>query len=409
MMPSDPLSNSPPRGERTVASSPSSPPGGGGTAGLPLEGVRVLDLGWVISGPLSARFLAVMGAEVIKVGTARRREFQAQTYNQSKLSCALNISKPQGVELARGLLAISDVAIENMAAGTIDRLGLGYEANIEVRPDLIMVASAGLGHSGPDKDLVAYGSLLQHYTGWNAFTGGGGIAADPWVAMELAMVTVAALNHRAVNGEGQYVDFSMAEALVGTMPEAILDYQMNDGRVREPTGNGDERYTPHGAYHCKGEDRWVAIAVTDNDEWRALCRVIGRDDLATDSDLAQADGRRCRQAELDRAITAWTQQREDYEAMALLQDAGVPAGPSLDAERSFQDPQLLEGGYFTPYENAEGEAMYHPGVPWRSDDGQQPVLEAAPVLGQHNEYVYSELLGMSEAEITRLVEQQVIY
>ena len=181
---------------------------------LPLAGVRVLDLSWIIAGPTATRFLAMMGAEVIKVGSARRpdpstRGAPFQAYNQSKRYAALNISKPEGLELAKQLLRLSDVVVENFAAGVIERLGLGYDVASAANPGIIMVSSSGTGHSGPHKDYVAYGSLLQHYTGWNGISGypnrepiKGGLWADPWVGMELAMATLAALNHRASTGVG---------------------------------------------------------------------------------------------------------------------------------------------------------------------------------------------------------------
>ncbi|MCH7786865.1 MAG: CoA transferase, partial [Chloroflexi bacterium] len=314
---------------------------------LPLSGVRVIDLSWIIAGPTATRFLAMMGAEVIKVGSARRpdpstRGAAFQAYNQSKLYCALNISNPEGLELAKRLISTADVVIENFAAGVIERLGLGYDVIKTERPDIIMLSSSGTGHTGPDKDYVAYGSLLQYYTGWNSISGypdrepiKGGLWADPWVGMELAMVTVAALNHRMMTGEGQYVDFSMAEALTASIPAALIDYQMNQ-RAREPMGNTDIWYAPHDVYRCAGSDRWIAIAVTTDEEWRALCQVIGRPDL----NLAELKERREKQAEIDAAITAWTSERDDYEAMRLLQSAGVPAGPSLNADEVFNEPQL---------------------------------------------------------------------
>ena len=387
---------------------------------LPLDGIRVVDLSWIIAGPTATRYLAAMGAEVIKVGSARRPDPSTrgpafQVYNQTKLYCALNISSPKGLELAKQLLAVSDVVIENFSVGVIERLGLGYEAISAERPDIIMVSSSGTGHTGPHKDYVAYGSLLQHYTGWNSISGypqrepvPGGLWADPWVGMELAMVTVAALTDRALTGQGQYIDFSMAEALSASIPEAILDYQMNN-RVREPMGNRDEWYAPHGVYHCVGPDRWVAIAVTNYEEWDSLCRLIQRVDLAADPRYVNAEGRRKYHDQLDVAISEWTIQHEDYEAMRLLQEAGVPSGPSLDICRVFHESQLKEGGYFTRLQMSDGELRDLPGLPWRFDGEEKPILTAAPVLGQHNAYVYQELLGLSEHEANRLVEEQIIY
>ena len=387
---------------------------------LPLKGVRVLDLSWIIAGPTATRFLAMMGAEVIKVGSARRpdpstRGAPFQAYNQSKLYAALNISRPEGLELAMRLVSVSDVVIENFAAGVIERLGLGYDALRQAKPDIIMLSSSGTGHSGPDKDYVAYGSLLQYYTGWNAISGypnsepiKGGLWADPWVGMELAMVAAAALNHRAVTGEGNYVDFSMAEALTASIPEALLDYQMND-RVPELMGNADSQHCPHNVYRCKGSDRWLAIAVTSDEEWRALCSVIGRYDLSEDAALADAKGRREQQHKIDAAITEWMQHHEDYEAMGVLQDAGIPAVPYLSPQRVFTDPQLREGGFFTTLTTSDGKPHDLPALGWRFEGGSEPRITAAPVLGQHNDYVYGELLGLSEEEVAQLVEAQIIY
>lgn len=388
--------------------------------GLPLEGVRVLDLSWIIAGPTATRFLAIMGAEVIKVGSARRpdpstRGAPFQAYNQSKLYAALNISRPEGLELAMRLVSVSDIVIENFAAGVIERLGLGYAALREAKPDIIMLSSSGTGHTGPDKDYVAYGSLLQYYTGWNAISGypdsepiKGGLWADPWVGMELAMVASAALNHRAVTGEGNYVDFSMAEALTASIPEALLDYQMND-RVPEPVGNADSRQCPHNVYRCKGSDRWIAIAVTSSDEWRALCSAIGRHDLSADAALADANGRRGQQDRIDAAITEWTAGCEDYDAMQVLQEAGVPAAPYLSPERVFTDPQLREGGFFSTHTASDCKQRDLPALGWRFDGGPEPRITAAPVLGQHNDYVYGKLLGLSSEEMARLVEERIIY
>jgi benzylsuccinate CoA-transferase BbsF subunit len=387
---------------------------------LPLEGVRIVDFSWIIAGPTATRHLAMMGAEVIKVGSARRPDPSAagppfQAYNQSKRYVALNLSKPEGTELARALIAISDVVVENFAVGVFERRGLGYDVISADRPDVIMVSSSGTGHSGPDKDYVAYGSLLQHYTGWNSISGfpnrepiKGGLWADPWVGLELAMLTVAALDHRLLTGQGQYIDYSMAEALTAGIPEAVLDYQMN-GRMPEPMGNDDRTWAPHGVYHCKGTDTWVAIAVTNDEEWESLCRVVGREEMATDSRLATARARmRCKD-ELDAAITSWTERVDGHEAMRTLQEAGVPAGPSLDVGRLFEEPQLRETGYFTERVTSDGEPRDLPGLPWRSDQWPEARVTAAPVLGQDNDYVYRELLGLPEPAIERLVRDQVIY
>lgn len=387
---------------------------------LPLAGVRVVDLSWIIAGPTATRFLAAMGAEVIKVGSARRpdpssRGAAFQVYNQSKLYSALNIAQPAGLALAKELIATADIVIENFAAGVIERLGLSYSVVRELRPDVIMVSSSGTGHTGPDRDYVAYGSLLQYYTGWNSVSGysegepiKGGLWADPWVGMELAMVTIAALAHRAGTGQGQYIDFSMAEALTASIAPAILDYQMS-GRLRQPMGNLDLAHSPHDLYGCAGDDEWIAIAVTSADEWRALCRVVGRSDLADNPAYARVAGRRRSRQAIDAAIGDWTAGRSAEDAARTLRNAGVPASPSRNSRQVYEDESLRQAGYFAPVVTGDGEARLLPGIGWRFADGPPAKLTAAPSLGQHNEYVYKELLGVTETEFATMVEERVIY
>ena len=387
---------------------------------LPLHGVRVADFSWIIAGPTATRHLALMGAEVIKVGSARRpdpstRGSAFHVYNQSKKYTALNLSQQRGKELALDLVAQCDVVVENYAAGVFERLGLGYNVLSRVRPDLVMIASSGTGHTGPDRDYVAYGSLLQHYTGWNSISGypdsepiKGGLWADPWVGMELAMITIAALNHRLETGTGQYVDFSMAEALSASLPDALLDFQMN-GSEPMPLGNRDRNLAPHGVYRCAGDDRWIAVEVHSTEQWKNLCKVIGRSDLGADSSLDSADGRKAREDEIDRAIGAWTVELDDSEAFHILQSAGVPCGLSLDMGRLHSEPQLNKGGYLKPIEYPDGTERVLPTLPWRFDGSPDFQLGPAPELGRDSAYVYSELLGLRESEIELLVEDRVIY
>ena len=388
--------------------------------GSALHGVRVADFSWIIAGPTATRHLALLGAEVIKVGSARRpdpstRGSAFHVYNQSKKYTALNLSQQRGKELALDLVAQCDVVVENYAAGVFERLGLGYEVLSQVRPDLVMIASSGTGHTGPDRDYVAYGSLLQHYTGWNSISGypdsepiKGGLWADPWVGMELAMITLAALNHRLETGVGQYVDFSMAEALSASLPEALLDYQMN-GNEPVPLGNRDRNAAPHGVYRCAGDDRWIAVEVHTPEQWRGLCEAIGRDDLGADAGLGTVAGRKAREDELDRAIGAWTSEIEDAEAFHILQSAGVPCGLSLDMGRLHSEPQLNEGGYLKPIEYPDGTERVLPTLPWRFDGSADYQLGPAPELGRDSGYVYSKLLGLSDGEIETLTEERVIY
>ena len=384
---------------------------------LPLSGVRVADFSWIIAGPTATRHLALMGAEVIKVGSARRpdpstRGAAFHVYNQSKKYTALNLSQQRGKELALDLVAQCDVVVENYAAGVFEKLGLGYDVLSKVRPDLVMIASSGAGHTGPDRDYVAYGSLLQHYTGWNSISGypdsepiKGGLWADPWVGMELAMITLAALNHRLETGKGQYVDYSMAEALSASLAEALLDYQMNESEP-VPLGNRDRNSAPHGVYKCAGDDRWIAVEVHTSEQWLNLCEVIGRTDLSADSGLDTAEGRKAREDDLDRVIGEWASEINDREAFHILQRAGVPCGLSLDMGRLHSEPQLNDGGYLREIEYPDGSSRVLPTLPWRFDGQADYHLDPAPQLGQDSGYVYSELLGLGDSEVEALTEER---
>jgi crotonobetainyl-CoA:carnitine CoA-transferase CaiB-like acyl-CoA transferase len=204
------------------------------------------------------------------------------------------------------------------------------------------------------------------------------------------------------------IDLSQREVTALLLGEALVDYALT-GRVAQPLGNRHPLRVPQGVYPCQGEDMWLAISVGSDAEWHGLCRAIGQPALAQDPRFATFLARRAHQEELDHLLTAWTQAHEHYEAMHLLQAAGVPAGPALDIARVYHDPQLRAGGYLTSLQTSDGETRQLPGLPWRCEGLEPPRITAAPLLGQHNAYVYHELLGLSETEMARLVEAQVIY
>ena len=238
-----------------------------------------------------------MGAEVIRIESNRRpdpyRERSISHFiNQSKKSVTINLSEPRGIELAKEVIALSDVVIENFAPGVIERLGLGYAELRKVRPEIIMLSSAGLGHSGPDYRQVAYGTLIQCFTGWSALQGYpgrepdiGGIWTDPMVGMLEVFLISAAVHRCRQSGEGQYFDLSMAEATTMLLPEVIMDYSMN-GRVRPPAGNRHSSCAPSGNYPCRGEDQWIGLTVENDTQWESLCRIFGDAGLAEDPRFA---------------------------------------------------------------------------------------------------------------------------
>jgi len=387
----------------------------------PLDGIRIIDFSWIIAGPTATRHLAIMGAEVIKVGSSRRPDPSLagppfEVYNQSKKYCQLNLSKSESFEIASQLISTADVVIENFAAGVFERMGYGYDVIKKWRPDVVMLSSAGTGHSGPDKDFVAYGSLLQHYTGWNTISGSpdtnnepikGGLWADPWVGMELAMITMAAVNHRMMTGEGKYIDYSMAESLTASISPSLLEYQIS-GQLPKPIGNSAQNEYPHGLYPCLGEDKWIAIRINGTEEWKKLCQVMGENNLLANPDLNSVANRKLARYTIDQAITNWTETQEDFSVMTQLQNLGIEALPSLDISRVYDDPYLHDSGYFATHIK-DGVALELPTVPWDFAIQDCMNLTPAPELGSGNQQIYEELLGLDLPVIKSLMDQEIIY
>ena len=381
---------------------------------LPLHGVRVLDLSWIIAGPTATRFMAMMGAEVIKVGSFRRPDPSYSgpafhSYNQSKSYVSTNLSSEKGVKLVKELASLSDVVVENFATGVMERRGLGYEELASVNPTLIMISSSGVGHTGPKKDQVAYGSLLQHYTGWNSQSGHpggepikGGLWADPWVGMELAMITTACLSYRAATGSGQYVDFSMAEALIESMPISVLHEQMT-GTPKLPIGNDDEFDILSDVFSCRGDDEWIAVSVSTRDQWDSLCKLLDIPGLRS-ADVTERSVRK----DMTNAISEWSAQRDDYDSVSMLQKNGIPSAPSWDVSRVYRDQFLRERNYLVEMETSDGNLRYMPGVPWWFDDTSSPVIKAAPELGRDNQRVFKKLLGIGDREYDDLTDSGVL-
>ncbi|MGH7046892.1 MAG: CoA transferase, partial [Stellaceae bacterium] len=299
---------------------------------LPLSGVRVLDFSWVIAGPTATRYLAAMGAEVIKIeapgrGDPARASDLHSVLGQAKRGIVLDLKEPQAVRLALALAGRSDVLIENFATGVMDRLGLGAEALRAANPELIYVSASGLGRTGPEAQAVAYGTLLQCYAGFAGLNRHpevpprvGFAWLDPMCGLMLAFVVAAALWHRRQQGGVARVDFSMIEALLWTMAEPLLATQLD--APPQPRGNRRDRFVPHGAYRCAEEDGWLSLAITSDRQWQGLCGVVTA--LAPLATLAPGE-RAVQSRVIDDALAAWCRDREAPAAAALLCDAGVPA------------------------------------------------------------------------------------
>ena len=404
-------------------------------ADLALAGMRVLafTIGW--AAPMATMMLANMGAEVISVESNQRIDEGRLTgpspdgvlggvnssanfnhANRGKKSCTLNLKQPKAVKIVKQLVKVSDVFVENFSPPVMPRLGLDYEACKTLKPDIIYLSLSGYGATGPNRAYVAWGQQLQAFSGLVDSTGYvngpprnlGTPISDQVAAITGCLGILAALHHRNITGEGQYIDISECEALAALCPEAVLDYTMN-GRVHGRVGNRDDIMAPHSVYRCKGEDNWVSIAVSTEEEWRGLCEVIGRPDLASAPRFADMFTRHHNQEELDTIVLAWTIKHTDYEAMHLLQGKGVPASAVLSNTQMVRDPHLRERGFCVEDDHPETGKRTMGGFSWHLSRTSGKTIRHAPLLGEHNKEVFCNLLGMSENEVTDLMNQGVIY
>ncbi|HZO32706.1 MAG TPA: CoA transferase [Chloroflexota bacterium] len=393
----------------------------GGDPAKPLAGVRVVDFSWVMAGPICTKYLAAMGAEVIKIESRTRpdlshRNASWEELNPSKRSITLNLKEERARELVRDLIRVSDIVIENFSTGVMERLGLGYPALKELSPRIVMASASGFGRSGPQRDLVAYGSLLQCFTGWAALsaypdrdpTSSGGIWTDPLTACLEAFLLLSAIWRQRRTGEGCFYDLSMSETMIAALPEPILAWGMNQ-TVLEARGNRDPLVAPQGCYPAAGDDRWLALSVLDDSAWPELCAIIGRPDLAADPGLATATGRRTRHDELNAAISAWTRTQDAFEASKTLQTAGVAATPTLTALDVVADEHLAARSFVSEIERLEGGTRHTLGAPWMIDGERPNRFRRAPRVGEDSEYVFKSLLGLPDETYDELVREQVIY
>jgi crotonobetainyl-CoA:carnitine CoA-transferase CaiB-like acyl-CoA transferase len=376
--------------------------GGGDAAAMPLAGMRVVDFSWVIAGPTATRYLAAMGAEVIKIeapgrGDPGRASELHTVVGQAKRGVVLDLKKPEAIRVARALAAKSDVLIENFATGVMDRLGLGAAALAAVNPGLIYVSASGLGRSGPEARAVAYGTLLQCYAGFAGLNRHPEIAPrvglawlDPMCGLMLAFATAAALWQRARGGDVARVDFSMLEALLWTMAEPLLAAQL--GAPPTPQGNRSAQYAPHGAYRCAGEDAWIGLAVQGDADWRHLCALVPALEPFAGLDLA---ARHERHQAIEDALAAWASRQDAVEAEARLRDAGIAAAALATSRDLVESDHLRARGFW----EAHGGGVL-PGLPWQASFSR--VCGPAPGLGADTDAVLREVLGLPRSEIAAL-------
>jgi benzylsuccinate CoA-transferase BbsF subunit len=409
----------------------------------PLKNFRVLDLSRIWAGPYCTKLLADMGAEVLKMESLRvydshrgpvspargiaaypgaepgeepwNRNGWFNCLHMSKYGITLELTHEAGRQVFEQLVAISDVVVENFRQGSLERLGYTYNTLRQIRPDLIYVSMPAFGNSGPWKSYVAYGIGQEQLSGMAHMTGyvdegpmkSGINHGDPITGSHAAGVVLAALRYRRRTGQGMFIDVSQQESAVALIGGEVLAYQMT-GQEPERQGNHSPYFAPYNTYSCAGEDRWLAIAVSMDEEWRSLAEIVGGPELAADPQYAGNQDRLQNQDQLDRLIAAWTSDREMYDICWQLQNAGVPASPVLQGPDLLEDPHYRDRGTFNEVDHPQVGPKRYPGFAWRMSATPGQVRWPSPTLGQHNSQIYSQLLGLSKNEIEELEREGVI-
>lgn len=400
-----------------------------------LAGVRVVEFAVFAAGPVVGKHLGEHGAEVIRVESTRRPDgFRVHyppfkdnrpglnrggtfaIFNNDVLSVTLNLKHPRGVELAKALVARADVVIENFAPGVLERLGLDYPALKEVNPEIIMLSSCNQGQTGLRAGQRGFGSQLTSMSGFTHLTGYGDgqppmLLYGPYIdfiGVGYGLIAVlAALDFRRRTGRGQHIDLSQYETGIQFVIPALLELQVN-GHVAGSQGNRDPHAAPHGAYPCRGDDEWCVIAVFDQTEWQALCQATGHPEWATDPRFATLEARKAHEDELDRLVGRWTAQHSRRQVMEKLQAAGVRAGMVQTIGDVFACPQLTHRGQWPALEHPELVRYEYEAPPFLLSETPAQIRRPSPCLGEHNDYVFGELLGMSPEELEQLKAEGVL-
>jgi len=418
----------------------------------PLEGIRVIDMCVVWAGPWATMMLADLGAEVIKVenihvlaplGRARaarpsprllaslppfvggfpnggnipRPWNVSPTFVQgfrNKVACTIDLASPHGREAFERLVRVSDVFCENNVPETIDKLGLDEKRLWEINPNIIVARAPGFGLEGEYRNYRAVGThieavaghaLLRHYPDTDPSTNTAMYGADAIVSCHLAFAIIAALEHRRVTGEAQLVEVSQVEASVPMLAQHLMDYAAN-GNVNHAVGNRSiHGEAPNGVFRTAGDDRWLALSVATDEQWAACCRVLGRPGWASDPRFATQEARLSHQDELEALISEAVRDRDANELTQALQEAGVPAGPVMDAADVFHDPHVRARGMLVKMPHPDVGDHEWLGTSWHFDNADVRMRTAPATLGEHNEYVYKEVLGYSDEEYQGFIER----
>ena len=397
---------------------------------LPLRGIRVIDFCWQAAGPLTTELLANLGADVIKIESEARIDTLRvalnahdsptietgaffQDCNTDKRSVNLDLSAPDGLRVAYDLIRDADVVTDNFTGGVMKRLGLGFDDLKQINPQIVTASLPVMGTWGPKAAWKGIGNSVVALCGLHAHTGdsrrkptGVLLHTDFTLGPLAAAAIVAALIQRERTGLGQEIEIPQYEAGIHLLDTELIE-RLANGVTPPRRGNHSPEMAPHGLYRCDGDDRWLALAARDTDDWLNICEVIDRADLSARDDLRSLAGRQAKTEELDAAITAWTSEQELWSAARRFEQAGVPAGPNEDIEELVEsDPSLA--GFFHEFEHPVGIRFMAQNQPllW---NGERLPIRRAPLFGEHNEEVYRRLLGLTEEQLTELIVGGVIH
>jgi len=395
------------------------------------DGIRIIEFGWAVVGPLTTSWAGGYGAQVIKVETKTRPDIiRSMTpfkddrvnldnslffgrENANKLSISLNLKHPGAVQLAKDLVSKSDVVLDSYTAGVMARYGLGYEDLKRIKPDIIMLSSCMYGQTGKLRSMPGYGvpltaiSGLTYLCGWpdRQPTGPYGSYTDYLVPRFNLLAIAGALDYRRRTGEGMCLDAAQLESSVQFVAPILLDCQAND-HISRRAGNRDDRGAPHGVYRCRGKEQWIAISVITQTQWEGFCRALGHPSWTASPEFESFSARKRNEEKLDQRITAWTSERDARETMEILQAEGVPTGVASNGRDLGEDPQLRHSAYFTRLSHPEmGEVDYTPHSITFSRSPQQ--TRRSPCLGEHTEKICREILGLSQERFDQLKDEGV--
>jgi benzylsuccinate CoA-transferase BbsF subunit len=395
------------------------------------EGIKVAEFAWAVVGPTTSKYLADHGATVIKIESHKRIELLRETspfannlphpdgsayfgrQNSNKYGVSIDLQHPNGRKLAWKLIEWADIVTESFSPGTMEKWGLGYQAVRKTKPDIIYLSSSMQGRGGPHESYAGYGMNAACLAGFGLVSGWPDRMPSPpyggytdYIAPRFnAAALIAALEYRRRTGRGQWLEESQFEASLHFFSPPVMDYQVN-GRILNRNGNRLDNAAPHGVYQCQGDDRWIALAVFSEKDWRAFCTALGNPVWTQREDFSSLALRKKNEDELDRLVTEWTLGHTAQQAESILQSAGVPCNMVERSSDVYQDPQLAHRARFTRLDHpVMGSQEFETQTTFLLSETPRELDRPSPCLGQHNEYVFKGLLGIPDEEYAGFIAE----